>query len=139
MGASRPRGAGGDRPWPTLPQSALAHAGRTAARAAAAGLLLFLVGGCIPGSDESAHAASQGLLSTFLLGVWHGALAPLTLLGEVVNRLAPRALPWTFRFYETRAASAPYDLGFFLGLASGPLVVVTRRPTRRAARASRDG
>jgi hypothetical protein len=88
---------------------------------------LLGLGACVAGSTESAHAASGGLLSEFLLGLWHGLIGPLTLIGEVVNRLAPHLLPWQVHLYETKAASAVYDVGFYLGLAGSPVIVWSRR------------
>jgi hypothetical protein len=86
---------------------------------------LLLLGACVAGSGESQHAAAGGWLSQFLLGFWHGVLAPLTLIGEIINHFAPHALPWTLRFYETRAAKLAYDVGFYLGLAGGPSILFT--------------
>jgi len=81
---------------------------------------------CVAGSGESAHAAAGGGVSQILLGFWHGILAPLTLLGEIVNHFAPHLLPWKVGFYETKAAGAGYDFGFFLGLAGGPSFLGSR-------------
>jgi hypothetical protein len=91
-------------------------------RIAAAAALALLLAACVAGSGESAHAASGGLLSEFLLGIWHGVIAPVTLLVEILNRLFPRLLPWRAHLYEVRAAGAPYDLGFWLGLAGWPAI-----------------
>jgi hypothetical protein len=92
----------------------------------ASALVLFLaLGACVAGSAESAHAASGGALSQFFLGVWHGLIGPVMLVVEVINRLAPNALPWTVRFYETKGAGAAYDVGFYLGLAGSPLALLS--------------
>jgi hypothetical protein len=82
---------------------------------------------CVAGSTEAAHAASGGTLSQFLLGLWHGIIAPLTLIGEIINRLFPHALPWRLHMYEIRATGVAYDVGFYLGLAGGPSFVLGRR------------
>ncbi len=86
---------------------------------------------CVAGSAEAARSASGGMIEQFLLGIWHGLIGPITLIGEIVNRLAPRLLPWQVHFYETTGAGAPYDLGFFLGLGGGPGILWSRRRWRR--------
>jgi len=98
--------------------------------AVACALVLFLAG-CAAGGVESGTAAHSGLLSQFLLGLWHGIIAPVTLLVEIGHKLWPQTIPWAMRLYETRADSVVYDVGFFLGLGGGP-VIVWRRPRRAA-------
>jgi hypothetical protein len=92
---------------------------------------LLLLGACAAGSAASHHAAGQGALYQFILGFWHGVIAPVTLIVEIVNKLAPKALPWRFHLYETQAAGVAYDIGFYLGLVGGPFVGWSRRPGRR--------
>jgi hypothetical protein len=92
---------------------------------AACGLLLVLTA-CAAGGPEAAQAVHRGWLSLFLLGVWHGIIAPVTLLVEVGHRLWPNTIPWAIRLYETQANSVVYDVGFFLGLGGGPTIVVRR-------------
>lgn len=93
--------------------------------------LLAALGACAAGSAESAHAASGGELSQFLLGVWHGLIAPVMLIIEVVNRLAPHVLPWTVRMYEAKGTGVAYDVGFYLGLAGSPVALLSRWSRRR--------
>jgi hypothetical protein len=88
-------------------------------------VFLLALGGCIAGSHESQHAAAGGLLSQLLLGLWHGVIAPVTLIVEVVNALAPHVLPWPARLYEVKATGVAYDVGFYLGLAGSPIVIRT--------------
>ena len=97
------------------------------------GVVIILLGlaACVAGSAESQHAASGGLLSQLLLGFWHGLIAPSMLIGEVINRLAPHLLPWSVRFYETKANGAAYDVGFYVGLVGSPLLIGSRRWRRR--------
>ena len=87
-----------------------------------AGLLVVTLSlsACIAGSAESAHAASGGWIQALLLGVWHGIIAPLTLIGEVINAFLPHLLPWRLHLYETRGAGVAYDVGFYFGLVGGP-------------------
>jgi len=91
----------------------------------------FLLAGCIAGSEESHRAAGGGLISVLLLGVWHGLIAPFTLIGEVINLLAPHLLPWTFHLYETQQSGAIYDIGFFVGLLIGPSILWSGASRRR--------
>ena len=87
-------------------------------------LALLTLGACVAGSAESQHAASDGALQQFLLGLWHGVIAPVTLIVEIVNRLAPHVLPWSAHLYESRDTGVIYDIGFYLGLAGGPPIVL---------------
>lgn len=89
---------------------------------------LATLAACVAGSGESAHAAAGGLVSEFLLGLWHGLIGPITLIVEVINRLAPHLLPWRAQLYEAKAQSAAYDVGFYLGLAGSPILAWSRRP-----------
>ena len=97
-----------------------------AIRIAAAVIVLLALAACVAGSAESQHAAGGGLISQILLGFWHGFIAPLMLLVEVVDKFAPHLLPWTVRFYETKATGPAYDVGFYLGLVGSPLVIGSR-------------
>ena len=89
-----------------------------------AGLALTLVA-CAAGSAESQHAASGGVLSQLLLGFWHGLIAPVMLIIEVVDKFAPHLLPWDVRFYESRGTGVVYDVGFYFGLVGSPLLAHT--------------
>ena len=73
---------------------------------------------CAAGSGDAHAAASGGLLSQFFLGLWHGIIAPLTLLVEVVNKLLPGVLPWKPHFFE-EGTGVPYDVGFYLTVGGG--------------------
>jgi len=92
--------------------------------------LLLTLAACAAGSAESAHAASGGDVAQFFLGVWHGLIAPVMLVIEVINRFAPHLLPWTVRFYESRGTGVVYDVGFYLGLAGSPVVIFSRARRR---------
>jgi hypothetical protein len=85
------------------------------------GLTLTLAA-CAAGSAESQHAASGGILGQLFLGIWHGLIAPVMLIVEVVNKLAPHLLPWTVRIYEARGTGVVYEVGFYFGLVGGPLL-----------------
>lgn len=104
---------------------------RQAIRAAGVAVLLLALAACAAGSAESQHAASSGVLSQLLLGFWHGLIAPVTLLVELINKFAPHVLPWTLHLYESKGTGVLYDLGFYLGLAGSPVVVVNGWSRRR--------
>ena len=97
-----------------------------ATRVSAIVVLAIALAACAAGGVESAETTHQGMFALFLLGVWHGIIAPITLLVEVLHKLWPHAVHWTIRLYETRANSVAYDLGFFFGLGGGPVIVVRR-------------
>ena len=84
-----------------------------------AATLLICLSGCAAGSTDAHVAAAGGDLPQFFLGLWHGFIAPVTLIVEIINRLAPHLLPWRPRFFETGTGVA-YDLGFYLTLSGGP-------------------
>ena len=100
---------------------------KPALKIAVAAVVLLALSACAAGSGESQHAAASGDLSQFFLGFWHGIIAPVTLIVEVINHFAPHLLPWKAHIYETGASGAPYDIGFYLGLAGSPVVVWSRR------------
>ena len=87
------------------------------------GILLSALAACAAGSDASHHAAQGGALSEIMLGVWQGLIAPITLIGEIIQKVAPRVLPWTFRVYEPNGTGVLYDVGFVVGLIIGPYVL----------------
>ena len=93
--------------------------------ALACGLALLLAA-CAAGGVESGQAAHSGMLSVFLLGLWHGIIAPIALLVEVGHRLWPHTIPWNIRLYEIRANAVVYDVGFFFGLGGGPAIAFRR-------------
>lgn len=84
------------------------------------------LGGCIAGSEASRHAAAGGFIVQLMLGLWHGVIAPMALVVEIVNHFAPSLLPWHARLYETGGTGVAYDIGFYLGLAGGPLAASSR-------------
>jgi hypothetical protein len=85
----------------------------------------LVLAACAAGSGESEHAASGGVLSQLLLGFWHGLIAPVMLIIEVVDKFAPHLLPWNVKFYEARGTGMVYDIGFYFGLVGSPLLAHT--------------
>jgi len=96
-------------------------------------LLLLALSACAAGSEASHHAAQSGALQQIVLGFWHGLIAPITLIGEIVNKLLPNSLPWTFRFYEAANTEVLYDIGFFVGVIAGPSFIWTGASRRSRA------
>lgn len=101
------------------------------AKIVGAAILVATLSACVAGSGEAAHAASGGFLPQLLLGLWHGVIAPFTLIGEIITRFAPHLLPWHVRLYEARATGVAYDVGFYVGLAGGPSFAWNRWSRRR--------
>lgn len=83
-------------------------------------LTVLALSACVATSAESSQAAQAGSLSQVMLGFWHGVIAPITLIGEIIEAVAPSLLPWTFRVYESQNTGVLYDVGFFVGLLAGP-------------------
>ena len=101
--------------------------GRSLRIAGIVGLALFLAA-CAAGSPDARQAAGGGPLSLLVLGFWHGLIAPVTLIIEVIQRFFPGVLPipQPWHLYEASAASVPYDVGFYFGLAGGPTFAYSR-------------
>jgi hypothetical protein len=93
-------------------------------------LLLLGLCACAAGSNDAQQASQAGGLSVFVLGFWHGLIAPLTLLVEVINEFATGALPWSPRMYQ-EGAGVVYDIGFFIGIIAGPSILWTGSLRRR--------
>jgi hypothetical protein len=86
-------------------------------------VIALALAACAAGSDASHHAAAGGIVSQLFLGLWHGIIAPVALLVEVVNLLSPHTLPWQMRLYEPSGTGVAYDVGFYFGLLGGPGVI----------------
>ena len=104
---------------------------KTVLQAAFLVVLLVGLGACAAGSDASHQAAHGGAISQVVLGFWHGLIAPITLIGEIIQKVAPKTLPWSFRFYESSDLGVLYDVGFFLGLVTGPSALWSGASRRR--------
>ena len=93
--------------------------------------LLAGLAACAAGSAESHHAAQSGAITQLALGFWHAIIAPITLICEIIEKVSPGTIPWTVRFYEPTDTGVLYDIGFFVGLTSGPLVLWNGARRRR--------
>jgi len=101
------------------------------AKIVGATVVLLALSACVAGSAGSHHTAAGGDLAQLLLGFWHGVIAPVTLIVEVINRLAPRLLPWKMHLYEAAGTGVPYDVGFYFGMVGSPSIVWHRWSARR--------
>ncbi len=71
------------------------------------GFVLVALTGCIPG-DGSASASDP---AGFLWGIWHGWLAPLTLIIGIFDH--------NIRVYEVYNSGWWYDFGFYMAIIAG--------------------
>ena len=63
-----------------------------------------------PGPNpEMNRPGTGGAVAGILLGIWHGIISPITLILSFLNR--------NVQMYEVHNDGAPYNLGFFLGIA----------------------
>lgn len=69
--------------------------------------LLILLSGCMPGDGSYTKDNPAGFLS----GIWHGWLAPLSLLWSLLNP--------EIRIYEPINTGWWYDFGFYMAIISG--------------------
>ena len=103
---------------------------RRAAAIAVALIAVLALSACAAGSAESGHAADGGAIAVLALGFWHGMIAPVMLIVEIIDKFAPHLLPWDVRFYEARGTGVVYDIGFYIGLMGSPVLVYSRRYRR---------
>lgn len=93
-------------------------------------LFALALSACAAGSSDAQQAAHSGGVSVFVLGFWHGLIAPVTLLVEAINEFATGALPWSPHMYQ-EGGGVVYDIGFFVGIIAGPSVLWTGSLRRR--------
>ena len=98
---------------------------RTFVLFAVAATAALLLAGCVPGDGTatSTHPAN------FLWGIWHGWVAPVTLIIGLFNH--------DIRVYETANTGWWYDLGFYLAVAGG-FGSLTFFRGRRSSKRNRD-
>ena len=70
-------------------------------------LSITLLSGCVPG-DGTNNAEN---LAGFFWGIWHGAVAPISLLVSFFDN--------EIRIYEVMNSGVLYDLGFYIAIISG--------------------
>ncbi len=74
----------------------------------AAGILLMMLSGCLPGN---ARYGAMGTPAGFFSGIWHGWLAPLSLILGFFND--------NIHIYESHNTGWWYDLGYYMAVISG--------------------
>ena len=72
-----------------------------------ASILMILMSGCVPGDGSYTDENRAG----FFWGIWHGWLAPVSLIMGIVNN--------HLRVYEIHNTGWWYDLGFYMAIISG--------------------
>lgn len=85
-------------------------------------LCLLALSSCLPGDGKNSEAKPAG----FFTGLWHGLIAPISLIVQIFNK--------SIRVYEAANVGFWYDLGFWLALsggASGGAASVNHSRTRR--------
>ncbi len=88
---------------------------------AAVGLALLLAA-CAPGSGRFAADDPAG----FFTGIWHGWIAPITLIWQIFNS--------DIRVYEPFNTGWWYDFGFYIAIISGFGSLGLRRRRRKKAK-----
>ena len=69
--------------------------------------LMFSLSACLPGDGSATWAET----ACFFWGIWHGWMAPVSLIFSLFNR--------TIRIYEVHNSGLGYDLGFYMAIISG--------------------
>lgn len=69
--------------------------------------IVLILSGCIPGKGSYSVKKPAGFLS----GIWHGWIAPASLIMGLINK--------NIRVYETVNSGWFYDFGFYIAIISG--------------------
>ena len=70
-------------------------------------MLMSLLTGCIPGDGANSTEHSAG----FFMGIWHGWIAPISLVISIFNH--------DIRLYEIYNSGWWYDFGYYIAIISG--------------------
>src|SRR5690349_19409092 len=68
---------------------------------------VLLLSGCFPGGDSYSSSQPAGFFS----GVWHGWIAPVSLIAGIFSR--------NVRIYEVNNTGWWYDLGYYMAVIAG--------------------
>lgn len=68
---------------------------------------LLLITACAPGVSDRTEERPAG----FFMGIWHGWIAPITLIWQLFNR--------DVRIYEIYNTGWFYDFGYYMGVIAG--------------------
>ena len=83
-------------------------------------IALITFAGCVPGDGK--HTAEKP--AGFFWGIWHGWIAPISLIWEIFNS--------DIRVYEPQNTGWWYDLGFYIAIISGfGGISLTRRKRKK--------
>lgn len=80
---------------------------RTLIVIALVGLFAVVMAGCLPGDGAATPAKPAGFWS----GIWHGWVAPISLIGKIFNK--------NLRIYEPINKGFWYDLAFYMAIVGG--------------------
>ena len=69
--------------------------------------LAIIISGCFPGGQHPEWERPAG----FLMGIWHGWIAPLSLIISIFDH--------SIRVYETYNTGWWYDFGFYIAIIAG--------------------
>ena len=89
-------------------------------------LLMVTLSGCVPGDGASSPDDPAG----FFTGVWHGWIAPFTLIYSLFNSDAG--------IYEVFNKGFSYDLGYYMAIISGFGGLALSRKGKKNGRGSGD-
>jgi len=70
-------------------------------------IILAALSGCVPGDGSKSESKPAGFFS----GVWHGWIAPISLIYSVFNK--------DIGIYEIHNSGFWYDLGYYMAIISG--------------------
>ncbi|MCE5236343.1 MAG: hypothetical protein ABFC62_04070 [Clostridiaceae bacterium] len=70
-------------------------------------LILAALSGCVPGDGKNSEAEPAG----FFWGIWHGWIAPISLICSIFNK--------DIGIYEIHNNGFWYDLGYYMAIISG--------------------
>jgi len=70
-------------------------------------LMLLILNSCMAGTGKSTPDDRAG----FILGIWHGWIAPIALIGSIFNS--------DIKIYEVNNIGFWYELGFYIAIISG--------------------
>lgn len=86
-------------------------------------LTALLFCSCLPGDGQASHAMPAG----FLWGIWHGWIAPVSLVISLFNPFVRIYEPWNTGFW--------YDLGFYMAVVGGfGSLTLSRKKKKRRRR-----
>lgn len=87
-------------------------------------ITMLLLSGCAPGDGPNSAVKPAG----FLWGVWHGWIAPISLVWSVFNQ--------NIGIYEVNNTGFWYDLGYYMAIISGFGGLTLFRKGKKSKRAS---